>query len=163
MPAPFFQEGEKLVAILAVIIMVALDQLVKFWAVAELMPAKTIPVWEGIFHLTYIENRGAAFSLFQNKIWFFVIITIGILCAIVYVLLNKKIYTQLGRWSLYIIAAGALGNLMDRVLRGFVVDMFDFRLINFPVFNVADIFVCLGGTLFVIYFLFVHDKAAPHE
>ena len=62
------------------------------------------------------------------------------------------IQTKLGCWSLVMVAAGALGNAIDRVIRGFVVDMFDFRLIHFPVFNVADIFICVGGVLFILYF-----------
>ena len=73
------------------------------------------------------------------------------------------IQTALGRWSLVLVAAGALGNAIDRVAHGFVVDLFDFRLIHFPVFNVADIFICVGGVLFVVYFLFQHkdeDAAA---
>ena len=70
--------------------------------------------------------------------------------------------TALGNWSLVLIAAGAVGNAIDRVARGFVVDMFDFRLIHFPVFNVADIFICVGGVLFVIYFMFQH-KDKPND
>ena len=71
--------------------------------------------------------------------------------------------TVLGRWSLVLIAAGALGNAIDRVAHGFVVDLFDFRLIHFPVFNVADIFICIGGALFVIYFMFQHKDKQPEN
>ena len=69
----------------------------------------------------------------------------------------------MGRWSLVLVIAGALGNAIDRVVHGFVVDLFDFRLINFPVFNVADIFICVGGALFVIYFMFQHKDKTPEE
>ena len=79
-------------------------------------------------------------------------------------MLQKKLMqTALGRWSLVLVAAGALGNAIDRVVHGFVVDLFDFRLINFPVFNVADIFICVGGALFVIYFLFQHQDEKPEQ
>ncbi len=148
-----------MIPILAIVLMVAADQLVKYWAVTTLQAVGTIPVIENVFHLTYLENRGAAFSILQDKIWFFVVLTAVVLSAMAYALHQGAVKTTLGRWSLYIIAGGALGNLIDRVLRGFVVDLFDFRLIHFPVFNVADIFVCVGGALFVYYFLFQHDKA----
>ena len=145
--------------ILAIVLMVAIDQLVKYWAATALKAVGTIPVIQNAFHLTYLENRGAAFSILQDKIWFFVVLTGVVLGAMAYALHKGTIKTALGQWSLYIIAGGAVGNLIDRVLRGYVVDLFDFRLIHFPVFNVADIFVCIGGALFVYYFLFQHDKA----
>lgn len=148
-----------MIPILAIVLMVAADQLVKYWAVTTLQAVGTIPVIENAFHLTYLENRGAAFSILQDKIWFFVVLTAVVLGAMAYALHKGMVKTTLGQWSLYIIAGGAIGNLIDRVLRGFVVDLFDFRLIHFPVFNVADIFVCVGGALFVYYFLFQHDKA----
>lgn len=145
--------------ILAIILMVAADQLTKYWAATVLKAAGTIPVIEHVFHLTYLENRGAAFSILQDKIWFFVVLTAVVLGAMVYALRRGMVCTALGRWSLYIIAGGAIGNLIDRALRGFVVDLFDFRLIRFPVFNVADVFVCVGGALFVYYIMAQHDKA----
>lgn len=148
-------------AVIAIVCMVGLDQLVKYWAVTVLQgePGRTIPLIENVFHLTYVENRGAAFSVLQNQIWLFVLLTVIILCAMVYAVRRKLIRTTLGYWSLYIIAGGAIGNLLDRVLRHYVVDLFDFRLIGFPVFNVADVFVCAGGVLFAYYLLVQHDKA----
>ena len=77
--------------------------------------------------------------------------------------LYRESQTQLGCWSLILVAAGALGNAIDRVAHGFVVDMFDFRLIHFPVFNVADIFICAGGVLFVLYFMFQHKETSEAE
>ena len=148
-----------LFAVLAIFAMIIIDQAVKFWAVAVLQPVGDISVLPDIFHLTYVENRGAAFSILQNHIWLFVLLTVIILGAIFFALYRNMIYTAVGRWSLYIIAGGAVGNLIDRIARGYVVDLFDFRAIGFPVFNVADIFVCIGGVLFIVYFLFQHDKA----
>lgn len=145
--------------------MIALDQVVKYWALTNLQAQQTIPLLENVFHLTYVENRGAAFSLFAqfDSRWIFVALAVIVSVAIVVVLYKHLIQTALGRWSLVLVAAGALGNAIDRVAHGFVVDLFDFRLIHFPVFNVADIFICVGGVLFVIYFLFQHkdeDTAA---
>ena len=150
-----------MVAIIAIILMVAADKLLKYWAVTALQaaPGHTIPLIENVFHLTYVENRGAAFSVLQNQIWLFVLLTIAILCAIVIAVRRGLVRSALGSWSLYIVAGGAVGNMLDRIFRHFVVDLFDFRLIHFPVFNVADVFVCVGGVLFAYYLLFQHDKA----
>lgn len=144
--------------ILFVLAIVALDQLVKFWAVQTLMihPIVLIP---NVFQLTYVENRGAAFSFFQNQIGFFVVATILVLAAIIYAFWKKLVLTKLGNLSLALVAGGAIGNLVDRILHGYVVDLFYFELINFPVFNVADVFIVVGGILFVYYVLMQHDKA----
>ena len=137
--------------IAAILIMIVVDQVVKHWAFTVLQPQHTIPLIENVFHLTYIENRGAAFSMFAkfDSRWIFVALASVITLAICYTLSKKLMQT-------------ALGNAIDRVARGFVVDMFDFRLIHFPVFNVADIFICVGGVLFVIYFMFQH-KDKPND
>ena len=150
--------------IAAILVMIVVDQAVKHWAFTVLQPQHTIPLIENVFHLTYIENRGAAFSMFAtlDSRWIFVALAAVITLAICYALSKKLMQTALGNWSLVLIAAGAVGNAVDRVARGFVVDMFDFRLIHFPVFNVADIFICVGGVLFVIYFMFQH-KDKPND
>ena len=149
--------------IVAAVLLIAADQAVKYWALTSLQAQHTIPLIQDVFHLTYVENRGAAFSLFEqfDSRWIFVILACVITIAIVIALSKKLMQTAMGRWSLVLVAAGALSNAIDRVVHGFVVDMFDFRLIHFPVFNVADIFICVGGALFVIYFLFQHKDTAP--
>ena len=154
--------------ICASLLMIAADQAVKYWAFTSLQPQNTIPIIENVFHLTYIENRGAAFSLFArfDSRWIFVALAVVITIAIFSVMRKDLIQTKLGCWSLVMVAAGALGNAIDRVIRGFVVDLFDFRLIHFPVFNVADIFICVGGVLFILYFMFQHkdkDEAEKQE
>ena len=154
-----------LLYIIAVLLMIALDQAVKFWALTSLQAQHTIPLIENVFHLTYVENRGAAFSLFAqfDSRWIFVALACVITVVILIALQKNYMQTVLGRWSLVLIAAGALGNAIDRVAHGFVVDLFDFRLIHFPVFNVADIFICIGGALFVIYFMFQHKDKQPEN
>ena len=142
-------------------ILVIIDQLVKYWALNRLQLMQTLPIWENVFHLTYVENRGAAFSMLSGQVsqWFFVGLAVVITIAILLLLYKKVLQTKLGEWSLLLIAAGAVGNAIDRAIHGFVVDLFDFRLINFAIFNVADIYICVGGALFVIYMLFQHkDK-----
>ena len=117
----------------------------KYWALIKLFAIGTIPLIDGVFHLTYVENRGAAFGILQDQRWLFLVMTPIILAVLAYVLHKKYIRTELGRVSVYLIAAGAVGNLIDRAWHGFVVDLFDFRLIHFPVFNVADIYVVIAA------------------
>lgn len=141
-----------------ILLMVVLDQVVKYWALTKLSVIGTIPVIDTVFHLTYVENYGAAFSILQNQRWLFLVVT-PIVMAVILVILHKNlIYAKTGRIGLYLILAGAAGNLIDRAWHGFVVDLFDFRLIHFPVFNVADIYVVCGVALFFYYYLMQHDK-----
>jgi len=107
--------------------------------------------------LTYVENRGAAFGLMQGQRWIFIVLTVLITAAIVYFLMkipNKAVFLKTG---LSLILGGAIGNLIDRVRLGFVVDMFDFTLINFPVFNIADSSLVIGSILLGYYILFNGD------
>ena len=144
--------------ILSILLMIGLDQLVKYWTISYIKPVSTIPLLENVFHLTYIENRGAAFSILQGQKWFLVCITMIVLAMVFVAFRKKMIVHKTGEWALLLITGGAIGNLIDRIVRGFVVDTFDFRLINFPVFNVADIFVVCGGILLIFYILFKHPS-----
>ena len=152
-----------MILLLLVVLIIGADQLVKFWAVQTLMSGSSIVLIPGIFRLTYVENRGAAFSFLENHISFFVIATLLVLCAIIHAFLKKLIPTKLGRLALAFVAGGAVGNLIDRILHGYVVDMFYFELIDFPVFNVADIFIVIGGILFAYYVLVQYDKVNNRE
>ena len=148
-----------MLVVIAIILLVALDQLVKYWALHNLVQVGTIPLIDGVFHLTYVENRGAAFSILQDRRIFFVVSTVIVLAVLCVMLYRGTVRTAFGRWGVYLVIAGAIGNLIDRVRLGFVVDLFDFRLIHFPVFNVADILVVAGVAMLAIYLLFQHDKA----
>lgn len=152
-----------IMSILAVLTMVAVDQLVKYWAITMLAPMGSILLVPGILRLTYVENRGAAFSILENQIWLFVVLALVILCAIVYVLYMGRIQTMTGKLALLIIAAGAIGNTIDRVIHHYVVDMIEVTFIHFPVFNIADMYVCVGVALFAIYYLFIHKDAEETE
>jgi signal peptidase II len=103
-----------------------------------------------------VENRGAAFGILQNQIWFFVIITFVMIIVLGYMFFKYKNITNLSRLSLVFIAGGAIGNFIDRIIRGFVVDFIDVRFGNFydfPVFNIADSFVVCGTALLIILML----------
>ncbi len=144
--------------VLLTVLLTAIDQAVKYWAVTGLQPLERIPVWDGVFSLAYLENRGAAFGMLQNSRWLLIGLTVLVLAGLTVYLWKKRPENKLLRVSLALIYAGALGNLIDRVLRGYVVDLFSFDLIDFPVFNVADICVVCGVGLLVLYVLFLHDK-----
>ncbi len=145
------------------VLLVGLDQLIKFWAESSLASVGTIPLIQDVFHLTYVQNFGAAFSTMQNQRVFLVGLTSVLLVVILVLLISKKLRSpwMVASWSL--ILSGGAGNLIDRIFRsgGYVVDMFDFRLINFPVFNFADICVCCGTGLLLLYVLFFERR--EHE
>lgn len=138
-------------------LLIGIDQLSKVWALNYLKEVGTIPVIENVFHLTYVENRGAAFGMLENNQWIFVIVALVASIFGLYYLYNKKI-NILGKSSIIMIIAGAVGNAIDRVRLGFVVDYFDFRIIWQYVFNVADVFVVVGTILLCVYILFFEDK-----
>lgn len=149
--------------LLAVAVLVVVDQMVKLWAVTSLASIGSIPLIPGVFQLTYVENRGAAFSLLQNHQGLFIIFAAVVVVLIAIVLYKKYVQTALGQVALILICAGAIGNLIDRIFRNFVVDMIHFSLIDFPVFNVADIFVCVGVALFFYYMVFQHKDGEQKE
>ena len=135
-----------------------LDQLTKYWVVQSFPNiGDTIPLWSGIFHFTYVINTGAAFSFFEGGATWLRWLSLGVslgLMALAWWGEKMKITEQLGYGF---ILAGALGNGLDRFLFGYVVDFLDFRLINFPVFNLADIFINIG-----IFFLLVASFYPQH-
>ena len=142
---------EAILAILLIAGGIGLDRWVKDWSVRVLKPAGSIPLREGVFHLTYAENQGAAFSMLHGARWLLIAVTGAVLLALIAALCARKIPKGLARWGVYCILAGAIGNLIDRIAQGYVVDLFDFRLIHFAVFNVADVFVCTGGGLIALW------------
>lgn len=130
-------------------IFVILDQLSKYWAIEYLKPLKSIPLWKDVFHLTYAENTGAAFSIFRDKQLFLILITMVIIAGFTGFLVKqvKDDAPWIVKLSLAMIVGGAIGNLIDRIRLDYVVDYFDFTLINFAIFNVADSFVVVGSIL----------------
>ncbi len=154
----FRMDGVKMIFLMICFLVVLVDFFVKRWAEQILTKIETMPLWQNVFHLTYVENSGAAFGMFKNGRFVFIALTIIIVLGIIwFIIKNRKKDKLLNLW-LSFIAGGAVGNLIDRIWLGYVVDLFDFRFINFPVFNVADIFVCIGAFLVVVYFLINDDK-----
>ena len=138
------------------------DRIVKKIVVANMFVGETIPVMEDIFHITYIQNRGAALSLWEHQ-WVVLIVfpAIVMIAGLVFLFIKRKTWDKLYLISIALICGGGMGNLIDRVLHGYVVDMFDFRV--FPVFNIADIFICVGCGLMLIYVIFLERKNGDNE
>ncbi len=135
-------------------VLILTDQLTKHIAAARLMPVGNIDIIDNFFSLTYVENKGAAFGFLQGAKWLFIILTIVvcILCIIYFVRLKRENRDRVIRLALIFICAGAIGNLIDRILRGYVVDMLNFYILgyDYPVFNFADICVCVGAFLLIL-------------
>ena len=129
---------------------IVLDQLTKLLSVLFLKNLDTVPLIEGVLHLTYVENTGAAFGMMKDSRWIFLTVsTVAIAAFLAYLYLGhakNKLYNV----SIAMIVSGGIGNMIDRLALGYVVDFIDFRLINFAVFNGADSFVCVGAGLLVL-------------
>lgn len=136
---------------------IILDQLTKLWSVAVLKNGGSIKVIGDFLRFTYAENKGAAFSILQGQRVFFVIATITMLFVLAYIYFKNKNITKMSRLSIAMIASGAIGNFIDRIRFGYVVDFIDVRFgsfYNFPIFNIADSFVVCGTILMIILILF---------
>ena len=138
--------------------MLAADLISKHIAEANMKLGQTIPVIRNVFHITYVMNEGAAFSIFSGKQTFLVIITAAALLAVIIYIAVKRPKNPLIMTSLTMILAGGTGNLYDRIVLNGVRDFFDFRIINFAVFNIADIFVVCGALLLVLYLWLSDEK-----
>lgn len=150
-----------LLAAFAVLIVI-LDQWTKYLTVTHIPLGSIVPVWDGVFHFTHIRNTGMAFSMLEGGRWFFLVVTL-IAFVVLFIALKKKWVTHpVGLWALAMIAGGAVGNLIDRVLYGYVVDMIEVEFMRFAVFNVADCAVVCGAILLVIY-AFFFDKSEKKE
>ena len=149
--------GMRFIALAVAALLVWLDQWVKAWALAEL-PAR-IPVIPGLFYFTYLENTGAAFGLFQGHAFILAIISLVILGVLFVLLLTGKIKERILIWGCALVFAGGVGNCIDRLTHGFVIDYLDFSaLFGFPVFNLADCFVVIGVGLIMVYLIFIEGK-----
>ena len=146
-----------ILAVVAVLIVV-LDQVSKYLVLANIPLGGEIPVWPGVFHLTHIRNTGMAFSLLEGGRWFFLIMTLAAFVLMAVAIRKKWINHPTGLWALAWIAGGAVGNLIDRVRWGYVVDMLETEFMEFPVFNVADCFITCGCIALMVSLIFFNKK-----
>lgn len=141
--------------VLCVLGITAVDQLTKFLVVQNIPLYDHIPAIPGLFRLTYVQNTGAAFSMLQDQQWLFLVIFLVLTAAIVYDFAKKSMpFTKLERWLIVLVYAGGLGNMIDRVRLGYVVDMIELEFMNFPVFNVADCFITCSCILLMVHLAF---------
>lgn len=142
-----------IIFIISVILLILLDQMTKASAVAHLKNQPSFSLIPGVFELDYLENRGAAFGMLQNQKWFFIFSVLLVIAVVGWCFLKMpedRRYHPLRILGAFI-TAGAIGNMIDRVQNGYVVDFLYFSLIRFPVFNVADIYVTVS--VFILFFL----------
>lgn len=144
-----------LMSLFAVLI-VAADQLTKLWVVHNIPLYTRIDAIPGLFRLTYVQNTGAAFSAFQGMQWLFALIFVLFTALILLEYFKKPMpFTKFERWCIAAVYGGGLGNMIDRLRLGYVVDMLEVEFISFPIFNVADCFItcgCIGLMLHLVFF-----------
>ena len=142
------------------VILVGMDQWPKGLAVKHLMHQPPFVIWDGVFELLYSENRGAAFGMMQGKQFFFFLIALVVLAAVVYLLWKMPVTERYMPMAvcLMMVAAGAVGNMIDRIGQGYVVDFLYFKLINFPIFNVADCYVTISAFLLILLVFFYYRE-----
>ncbi|MHB1314369.1 MAG: signal peptidase II [Christensenellales bacterium] len=147
-----------------VIALVAVDQLVKNLAEIHIAPGSIVPLVDGIIDLTFVQNTGAAFSMFSNSFYFLLGVRIFAGAAMIFILVryHERLHALL-RVSMGLILAGALGNLIDQILLGQVRDMFAFRFVDFAVFNVADICITIGAVLLFADLIFFKGQSFFRE
>lgn len=144
--------------IILIIALIAIDQAVKLFISSHMMLGAEIPVIDGFFSITYIHNTGAAFGILAGHIGFLLVLTgimIGVVC--IYLIVKRKSIHKLSGTALALIVSGGVGNVIDRSVYGYVIDFLDFKVWN-PIFNIADIAVCVGCGLMIIYVLFFDRK-----
>lgn len=149
-------------AVLA-LLLVLLDQGVKYLVLTRIPLGGRVPFLPHLLELTYVQNTGAAFSILESHTWLLALVSLVMSALLAWALFKPLFRHPLGRFFLALVLAGAVGNLIDRALRGFVVDMFNVLFMSFAVFNVADICVVVGGIGLGVYYLLLADKLEPRE
>lgn len=137
------------------IFILAADMLTKYLVQQTMKPYESIPVLKNVFHITYVQNTGAAFSILRGKTLFFTIVSCAVILAILFILMKYPIKSKIFKIVMAIILGGAVGNLIDRLRYGYVVDFLDLRI--WPVFNIADCAIVVG-VLVLVYLITFHPE-----
>ena len=146
------------VSLILAAVLLAADQWVKYWAVTHLALGESCPLLPGFVELLRVHNYGAAWSSFSGMRWLLVGVTAVIVAAVAFVLARRIVRHPLGVLACALIISGGLGNIIDRLRLGYVVDMFNLLFMEYPVFNVADIFVVCGAVLGAVYYMWFYEK-----
>ena len=145
-------------AVMAAVI-VALDQYTKYLVVANIGLYESVPAIPGLFNFTYVQNTGAAWSSFEGQQWLFITVFAIFTAAVVYEFITGKMgFSKFERWCIAAVYAGGLGNMIDRLRLGYVVDMVKTEFMNFPVFNVADCFITCGCIVLLVHLFFFNKE-----
>ena len=147
----------QLISTIVAVILVAADQIIKNWA-AETLIKGDITLIKNVLYLKYTENTGVAFSMFSDNRWMLIGVTSLMLVAVLAFFLSGKVNGKLEIFSLSLLLSGGVGNLIDRISLGYVIDYIDFRIINFAIFNFADICICVGAFLLCVAVYFSEEK-----
>ena len=143
---------------------VILDQLTKWLVVKNIELGAHIPAIKGIFSLTHTRNTGAAFSSFEGMQWLFALVFLLFAAAIIWEFSKKRWpFSTFDRWCIVAVFAGGLGNMIDRIRLGYVVDMIEVDFMNFPVFNVADCFITCGCIALIVHMVFFNKEFWKEE
>ncbi|MCI6569325.1 MAG: signal peptidase II [Dysosmobacter sp.] len=146
------------VSLILAAVLLAADQWVKYWTVTHLALGESCPLLPGFVELLRVHNYGAAWSSFSGMRWLLVGVTAVIVAAVAFVLARRIVRHPLGVLACALIISGGLGNIIDRLRLGYVVDMFNFQFMSYPVFNVADICVVCGAFMGAAYYLWFYEK-----
>ena len=149
--------------LLTILLCVAADQAVKYYVVTHLALYESAPLLPGLVELYYIRNTGGGFSILSGHTWLLTLLTAAVMVVVAVLLVRRTFPHPLAMWTLTAILGGGLGNLIDRVRLGYVVDMFNFQFMSYPVFNVADILVVGGVIGFAAYYLLLHDRVSARK
>lgn len=144
------------VALLIGAVIVAADQIIKYFVANHLKPVGSVSVIDNIFRLTYVENRGVAFGMFNDMRWFFVALTSVMIAAIIFFMFRKRPKGNLFYISAGLIIGGGIGNLIDRLFLGYVIDYLSLSFFS-PVCNFADYAITVGVAMLIVYILFFTD------
>ncbi|MFS1663501.1 signal peptidase II [Streptococcus sp. zg-JUN1979] len=152
----------KITLALAILGLIGLDQWSKYWIFAHYQVGETHPFIRGFVNLTYLQNRGAAFSILQDQQWLFVVITLLVVGGAIYYLLT---HLKSNLWlltALVLLISGGIGNFIDRIRLGYVVDMIDLDFMDFAIFNLADTYLSIGVIMLMIA-LWREDSNGSHR
>ena len=148
-----------IISLIVIVALIIADQAVKFWTVATLELGQSASFLPGLVELLRVHNYGAAWSSFSGMRWLLVALTSAVMIFLFVLLVKKMVRHPMGLMGLTLILSGGVGNLIDRIRLGYVVDMFHFEFWpSYPVFNVADICVVAGVIIFLVYYLFFYEK-----
>lgn len=147
-----------------VLLVILFDVLSKYLVVQLLLPLeRSVTVIPGILDFTYVENRGAAFGMLSNSRWIFMTVSVVFIFVLIYVLKQKYSANALYTVSLCLFLGGGIGNMIDRIFLGYVVDFIEFTFVDFAVFNIADSAISVGAVLFVVYLIFFDTVFFPRK